>query len=62
MSAAGQLRGLQVALQHNSLRLIDVAAAIPDHDGRVLRHAGQLGVELSGIVAGLADRLEDGAR
>jgi hypothetical protein len=55
---SGALRGLQVALEHNSLRLIDIAATVPGSDGRSLRHTGRIGVELAGIISDLADRLE----
>jgi hypothetical protein len=47
-----------VAFEHNAVRLIDVAAAVPDHDGRVLRRTGMMGVELTGIIGDLADRLD----
>jgi hypothetical protein len=54
----GQLRGLRVAFEHNALRLIDVAATLPGNDGRTLRRAGQIDLEVAGIVADLADRLD----
>jgi hypothetical protein len=60
VSQSGALRGLQVAFEHNAVRLIDVAAAVPNHDGRVLRRTGMMGVELAGIIGDLANRLEQG--
>jgi hypothetical protein len=58
VSAAGQARGLQAALEHNSLRLIDVAAGVDGPAGQDLRRVGTIGVELAALLGGLLDQWE----